>query len=257
MNEFISIKVIIDRLLRHPLLQDLTFEAAIDYTIDFMRIVGVPKMFEQKIETVKIENYRGQLSGNVYKIMSIQHNGTPLKYSGEPMHFVETVQSETPNVVSEINVPHINTKILQYLKTFELKSSMKTYYETNSDNAETYTIQGNVIFTSIKNGELQVYYLNIKTDEEGYPMIQDNSSYLRALELYIKKQWFTILFDLGKLQLPILQNTQQEYAWAVGDCESEYHRFNLDQAEEFFKQMNAAVLSKNNKYGFKILEVKK
>jgi hypothetical protein len=46
MNEFISIKVIIDRLLRHPLLQDLTFEAAIDYTVDFMRLVGVPKMFE-------------------------------------------------------------------------------------------------------------------------------------------------------------------------------------------------------------------
>ena len=65
MNEFISIKAILDRLLRHPLMQDLQLETAIDYTVDFMRIVGCPGMFESKVESIKVTNYRANLSNQI------------------------------------------------------------------------------------------------------------------------------------------------------------------------------------------------
>ena len=52
-------------------------------------------------------------------------------------------------------------------------------------------------------------------------MIPENSSFERALELYIKKKVFTVLFDLGKISQVVYNNTQQEYAWAVGDCQNE------------------------------------
>ena len=85
-------------------------------------------------------------------------------------------------------------------------------------------------------------YLAIATDSEGYPLLPDNSSYTRALELYIKKQWFTILFDLGKIGPAVLQNTQQEYAWAVGDCQSEFNRLSIDKAESFFNSWRTLIL---------------
>lgn len=53
-------------------------------------------------------------------------------------------------------------------------------------------------------------------DKDGYPMIPENSAFIKALELYIKKAWFTILFDMGKISQGVLFNTQQEYAWAAG-----------------------------------------
>ena len=106
----------------------------------------------------------------------------------------------------------------------------------------TYKIQGNIIYTSIKEGEIEVAYLAIATDSEGYPLLPDNSSYTRALELYIKKQWFTILFDLGKIGPAVLQNTQQEYAWAVGDCQSEFNRLSIDKAESFFNSWRTLIL---------------
>jgi len=41
-------------------------------------------------------------------------------------------------------------------------------------------------------------------DEEGLPMIPDNPIFLKTLELYIKKEYFTILFDMGKISPAVL-----------------------------------------------------
>jgi len=40
-----TIKLIMDKLLRNPLLSDITLETVVDYTVDFMRIVGTPRLF--------------------------------------------------------------------------------------------------------------------------------------------------------------------------------------------------------------------
>jgi hypothetical protein len=39
---------------------------------------------------------------------------------------------------------------------------------------------------------------------------------------------------MGKLSQASLQNAQQEYAFAVGDCETEFNRLDLDKAESFY-----------------------
>lgn len=255
MNKYISIKVILDRLLRHPLLQDLQFEAAVEYALDFMRIVGVPKMFEESVCKVKIKNYRGELPEGLYKILGVRQGDIYFKYSG--YSFMVATQQEIEDTIQNndiaenyVEVPHFK----EYLKTFEFKNAMKAYYTPKSNSADyTYKVQGNYIFTGVKEGTIEVAYLRIRTDEDGYPMVLDNSSYLRALQAYIKKEWFTILFDIGQIQGPVLQNVQQEYAWAVGDCESEFNRLTLDQAEYFYNSMKNIINENHHKYGFKYL----
>jgi hypothetical protein len=69
------------------------------------------------------------------------------------------------------------------------------------------------------------------TDEDGYPLIPDDATYTRALEAYIKLQWFTIQFDLGKITQQAFQNAQQDYAWAVGQAQSRLILPNNDQME--------------------------
>jgi len=63
-QNYISLKVIVDKLKRNPLLSDLTFETVIDYTVDFMRIVGVPNMFEDKVIIVPVKEYKGTMPPN-------------------------------------------------------------------------------------------------------------------------------------------------------------------------------------------------
>ena len=50
----------------------------------------------------------------------------------------------------------------------------------------------------------------------------DNPVFLKTLESYIKREVFTILFDMGKINGNVLQNTQQQYAWLAGQLQSEF-----------------------------------
>lgn len=200
-EQYINIKVVLDRILRHPLMQDLSLETAVDYTIDFMRIVGMPRMFTEKVVRITIDKYRALL----------------------PCDYYQTIQVRIPG-------------------GHALVYSTDSFHMSNKGNSSTYKIQGNIIYTSIESGELELAYLAISTDADGYPLLPDNSSFTRALELYIKKQWFTILFDVGKISSAVLQNTQQEYAWAVGDCQSEFNRMSIDQMEAFSNSWRTMIL---------------
>lgn len=205
-NNYVNIRYILDRILRHPLLQDISLEQAVDTTIEFMRIVGVPRMFMEKVETIKIENYRALLPCDFYMVNQI--------------------------VLIKDN------KLLPFREATD-------YFHTDKNvNGYdlTYKIQGSIIYTSIESGDIKVSYQAIATDEEGYPLLLDNSSFIRALELYIKKKYFTILFDLGKIQSAVLQNVQQEYAWAVGDCQTEFNRMTLDRAESFYNSWRTLII---------------
>ena len=182
-------------------MQDLSLETAVDYTIDFMRIVGMPRMFTEKVVRITIDKYRALL----------------------PCDYYQTIQVRIPG-------------------GHALVYSTDSFHMSNKGNSSTYKIQGNIIYTSIESGELEFAYLAISTDADGYPLLPDNSSFTRALELYIKKQWFTILFDLGKITSAVLQNTQQEYAWAVGDCQSEFNRMSIDQMEAFSNSWRTMIL---------------
>ena len=182
-------------------MQDLSLETAVDYSIDFVRIVGVPRMFTEKVVRITIDKYRALL----------------------PCDYYQTIQVRIPG-------------------GHALVYSTDSFHMSNKGNSSTYKIQGNIIYTSIESGELELAYLAISTDADGYPLLPDNSSFTRALELYIKKQWFTILFDLGKITSAVLQNTQQEYAWAVGDCQSEFNRMSIDQMEAFSNSWRTMIL---------------
>lgn len=112
------------------------------------------------------------------------------------------------------------------------------YTSTDSCSSQLkYKVQNNVLYTGIPSGEVKVEYQVIPTDDEGLPMLPDNASFLRAIEAYIKKNYFTILVDLGQLHSSVLQNAQQEYAWAVGDCSSEFKRVTFEELSAINKSI--------------------
>ena len=101
--------------------------------------------------------------------------------------------------------------------------SMTDNFSPNDNNGElTFKTQGQILFTSLKTGELIISYKAIPVDEDGLPLLIDNPVFLKALESYIKREVFTILFDMGKISPAVLQNTQQSYAWLAGQLQSEF-----------------------------------
>lgn len=219
MVNYISIRQIIDDLLDHPLLQDLTLERAVNYAVHFIQIVGVPNEFEEKTALVNIENYRGCLPCDYYDMMQVR---TYKEGDNYPRVFRYATDSFHCSNKKESN-ENLNTQDL------------------------TYKLQNSIIFTSIKEGTIEIAYHAIKVDKEGYPMIPENSSFIQALELYIKKKVFTILFDQGKINQAILQNTQQEYAWYVGQAQRDLTMPTIDQMESI-SNMWCQLLQRNNEH---------
>lgn len=193
-----------DKLTRHPLLEDISFETVVDYAVDFIRIVGMPSAFLEKTQKIEIDNYRGILPCDYYQMIQVRlidkdHRMGAFRYSTDSFHLSNTKPKH---------------------------------------GGLTYKIQGSCIITSIPKGEIELSYMAMPIDDEGYPLIPDNSSYSRALELYIKLQQFTILFDTGKISPQVLSNTQQQYAWAVGQAQTDLIRPTIDQMEAISNMWN-------------------
>lgn len=228
MEKTTNIRRVADRIMRHPLLRDVPFETILDYTVDFLQIVGVPSLFEEKTTLLHVENYRCML----------------------PCDYVSMIQVRTAKKVDDIEPNHRSNVSYRYsTDSFHMSKEKSDVGRYGTD--LTYKIQGCVIYTSTKDTDIEIAYNAIATDDEGYPLLPDNPSFLRALEAYVKKQQFTILFDLGKLQPAILQTVQQEYAWAVGDCETEFNRLTLDKAESLFNSWRTLLIrDSEHRHGF-------
>ena len=219
MVNYISIKQVMSDLLDHPLLQDLTLERAINYAVHFIQIVGVPNGFEEKTALINIENYRGCLPCDYYEMIQVrtykegENYPRVFKYASDSFHY----------------------------------SNKKENNESQNTWDLTYKLQNSAIYTSIKEGVIEIAYYSIKVDKEGYLMIPENSSFIQALELYIKKKVFTILFDQGKISPAVLQNTQQEYAWYVGQAQRDLTMPTIDQMESI-SGMWCRLLQRNNEH---------
>lgn len=221
MTGYISIMQVIDDCLNHPLLQDLSLERAVNYAQSFIQLVGMPSIFNEKAEKIEIKNYRGTLPCDYYEMIQVRTVGN--KGNGK---LSETLRYSTDS--------------------FHMSEDKCTDYDL------TYKLQGNCIFTSIKEGTIEIAYRAMAVDEEGFPLIPDNSSFIKALELYIKKQCFTILFDLGKISPQVLNNTQQEYAFYVGQAQSDLVRPSIDQMQAITNSWNTLIQNNNHhKSGFK------
>ena len=205
--KYVNIRELLSRLTRHPLLQDLTIEQAIQYTIDFISIFGLPKMYMQKEITISIEEYRGILPCDLVSIIQVKDNKT-------------------------------NKCIPATSSTFNINSNIDNTYTT-------FKIQNNVIYTSFKSGELSVLYNSIPVDEDGYPLLLDNSVFLKALELYIKKEAFTVLFDLGQIHANVYENVLRQYGGLAGQLKAELTMPSLSEMESITRMWNSLILDKN------------
>ena len=204
---YINIREVLSRVLRHPLLQEVTLEQAIQYTIDFIGTFGLPKFYTDKEATVDIEDYRGELPCDLIEINMVKDCKTNI-----PLR----------SMTSEFNPGG------KYYRDLKHEPQFKT--------------QGRTIIVSYRCGKVHISYKAIPVDDEGLPMLIDNPKYLKALELYIKCQVFTVLFDLGKVSPQVLNHTEQEYAWAAGQLEEEFNTLSISEMESVTNMLNQLIV---------------
>ena len=218
---YINIREALSRILRHPLLQDVTLEQAVQYTIDFIGIFGMPKLYQDKEEVLHIEDFRAKLPCDLISINQIKECKTGV-----------CLRSMTDNFMPRE----------QYDRSADYKIPQELSFKT----------QGQLLYVSFKTGDVSVSYKAIPVDKDGFPLLIDNPVFLKALEAYIKREAFTILFDMGKIAPVVLQNTQQQYAWLAGQLQSEFTIPSISEMESI-KRSWCTLLQRTSEFnnGFK------
>lgn len=211
---YVSIREILSRVARHPMLQDVDLEAGIQYTLDFFGIVGMPQIYEDKLATVQIHNFKGELPCDIVRIKQVRDE-----------HTKHILRAMTDNFnTADRFVP----------------------------GGDSFKTQNRVIMTSFPEGEVLVSYQATHTDSDGLPMLPEDSVFLIALELYIKKERFQILFDQGKLRKDIFDNAKQDYLFAKGRAVNRYKVPSESEMQAITGMMHRMIPSTNEfEVGFK------
>ena len=216
-ERFISLKEIIDRVYRQggDIVDDITEDDVITYAIELIGVVGIPPLFEHKVIDLEINKYRAEL----------------------PCDFVE-----------EEGVKCCNNA------TFNASTDMYRI-EDSKTFVPTYKIQGDYIVTSIEEGYIRLAYTAIKTDNDGYPMIVDNQSFIRALVSYIVYKRVYTNYINGRLPNEnIMERVERDYEFNIAQATQKLTIPTLDEFDNISRMINSFIFRHDaRKTGFKNL----
>lgn len=218
----ISIGNILWKVLKQPIVQDLKYEDAAEYAIEYLRLIGAALSFEDRIERIKLSNYKGLLPVNLINIRGIQYSdsecegGIAMRYASDIYH---------------TNIQNDNNSL----------SNCQEY---------TYITQNNVVTTSMKDGWINISFSALATDEFGYPLIPDNESFKVGLEYYIIHRTLEGLWSMGKITDKVFQYYEQKRHYYSAQATNSMTIKNMDQMETMFNALNRMIIDVNPQQTF-------
>lgn len=256
---FISLKSVIDRLYRHPLCQDLPIESAIVWAVDVVRLIGSPAFLQHKIIRLNIEDYRCVKPGDIVFMTQARRVISGLTKSNNSTW---TFTNADPGIVLDYppegnwtnainNIEYDPTlKGEEYQPMYEATDPFHEFYNKSYVHGiaptNSYKFNGNFVYTSFPDGVIDLAYDGIMLDNEGVPMIPNDPTIEKAIENYIKCQYFGILADLGKDVKYAYDRADKDYCWYIGQSQSHAVLMSLDKREAISNTMNT--LMNNDKH---------
>lgn len=229
--QYTSIKRVLDDLLDHPLLRNLTLEQVIRHTLRFISLHGYPALYQDKITKISIKDFRGMLPCDLIFIKQVKDDMTGICLRAMTDNFTPGLREKPSeedrpeDLLNNVNVS--DSTYIPPMRRFTEEPSFKT--------------QGRVLYTSFPDGVIEIAYKAIPVDEDGFPLLIDNETYLNALEAYIKVKIFTVMFDTGKIQGGILSNAQSDYAWAAHEIQTEFCTPSVNEMESITRYMTTLI----------------
>jgi hypothetical protein len=200
-GNLVSIKMVADRLMRNPLMKDLSYEFIVDNAIQVLRILEAPSIFITKREGLNVVNYRALKPVDMIKIDGVARTdkgGAPI-----PLTATEDISQE---------FFHVGNKLSNRIDF-------------------TYGINSKYINVNFEKGTLHIIYKAIATDDECYPLVLDNETLLRCVESYIKWKWFDILNDMEMVSDRKLNKAEVDYCFNVAQADANLKLPSADEME--------------------------
>ena len=205
--KYTSIQRVLEDLLEDAHMENLTLEQVIKHTVRFIHKHGYPKFYQDKTAQLEIHDYRAVLPCDLVSINQVRDCKTGLCMRSMTDTFLPEGDSFRHSIPSE--------------------ASFKT--------------QGTVLYTSFPEGMIELSYKFTPLDDDGFPMLIDNESYLDALEAYISMKVIRNKFRQGKIPAAVYQDAQQEYAFAAATLQSEMCTPSISEMESVTRMFNTLI----------------
>mgnify|MGYP003531794156 FL=1 len=203
-GKFTSIKSIFSEIIRYPFVEGIQPEDIALYLTNLLSLIGSPFAFDKKFKVIQISNYKGILPCDLIRI-----DGTRYRCQGTGRYLPLLYASDIYNsAYHSDDCPD--------------KSCVSKH---------SYSVNNNLIYTSFEEGELQIAYQGIATDEEGFPMIPDSVQVRQALKYYILWQYAEPARYRNEVPKDVYEEIRKDYAWYVGAASNSLNMLTLDKAK--------------------------
>lgn len=193
-GKMVSLERVLEKVYRDWGFDDISWSDVIEWSSEAINLIGVYPSYVDKIsKKITLENGRGDLPCDLMYIKMVRDFSTKetLARSSDQFHLSNYYRCE---------------------------NEVTTNCDDCDEYVKTYTVNENYIFTSYTDGDLEIAYTAMATDERGLPLIPDDDKFIRAVSLYIAERIATKLFIQDKLRGDKLQLISQEKDWAFGSA---------------------------------------
>lgn len=212
---------------------ELLYSDAIEWVAEALDLIGADLQFENKVTNgqegmpspIEIQGYRGTLPCDFHigiQARDYEHN-FPMRYNTDSFA-LSYLDPNASNTASQV------------------KSSI------------TYGFKKGFIFTSFETGYVELSYWAFPTDDNGMPMIPDNTKVIQAVASYLRMKIDYKLWRSGRLNGQVYADSQTEWCWYVGAAANSMKMPSIDQMESIKNQWLRLIPSVNeHMYSFKYL----
>lgn len=212
-TQYTSIRRVLDDLLEDAHMENLTLEQVVRHTIRFIGKHGYPKLYQDKQEDIEIHEFRGALPCDLISIIQVREKKSGICLRSMTETFYPPVGPRPHNEPPYPIAPHNPNRSTMVHPEFSFKT------------------QNRIIYTSFPEGVIEIVYKAIPLDEDGFPLLIDNESYLDALEAYISMNVLRNKFRQGKIAAAVYQDAQQVYAVAARELMTEMSTPSLSEMQ--------------------------
>jgi len=192
-GKYVDFDLVIERVYDNPVFNDISYGDALEWAYQAMAKIGTTLPYTSKVtdgneeinhpDPVLVENYRAAIPHDVYMIEQIRDWETKTPYSQSAYIYHEA--SNKANTIS---------------------------------NELTFTINNSFIFTSNKEGFLEISYWAFPTTCDGKPAIPDSERYIDGIVKYIKYREAEKLWITERLSENKFRYFEQEWLFQVNSA---------------------------------------
>lgn len=205
---YVSVKEILWKVLKNPLAAELTLVEAAEYALEAIQLLGAPVAFEDKIGFMDLVFYKAELPCDIITIQGIRYlnrnwDGQGIGSSGNSGYGTPAINGialrESTDVYQLDPTEFINNYSNENDVNDASNGGNSNYPHNQNYNEFTYTIKKGIIYSSIKEGKLEIAYKGIAVDEDGYPLIPNNVKVKLFMEYYILSRYLEPIYLMGKI----------------------------------------------------------